>query len=60
MDTDPVLRAEGGDLEPFADGGRTHGKRQEADIEPGSQCRREGQQCAEQLTAALLLRDRGQ
>ena len=47
-------------LEPFADGGRTHGKRQVADIEPSSQCRREGQQCAEQLTTALLLRDRGQ
>lgn len=47
-------------LEPFADGGRTHGKRQEADIELGSQCRREGQQCAEQLATALLLRDRGQ
>lgn len=32
-------------MEPFAEGGRTHGKRQGADIQPGSQCRREGQQC---------------
>jgi hypothetical protein len=46
-------------LKPLANGGRTLGKRQDADIQPGSWCRGEGQQCAGQLTTALLLRDRG-
>ncbi len=46
-------------LEPFADGGRTDAKRKEADIQPCSQCRREGQRWVGELTTALLLRDRG-
>lgn len=40
-------------VELFADGSRTHGKRHEADIQSGSQCRREGQQCVGQLTTVL-------
>lgn len=36
-------------LEPFADGGGTHGKRQEADIRFGSRRHRERQQCEGRL-----------
>lgn len=38
---------------------RTPGQRHQADIQPRSRCRREDQQCVEQLTTALLPRDRG-
>jgi hypothetical protein len=45
--------------EPVAAAGRTHGKRHQADIEPSSQCRHDGQQCVGQPTTVLRSCDRG-